>query len=371
MSPSSLAQPTGKGEGAGALDLLRFLAAAFIVLYHFGSNAPVDLTAAYPMLDRGWLATDFFIIVSGYVLGRAYGDSLDGLKTHPLSFLTRRLMRIWPPHLIVLGGLAILLAVAGLLGIPSDSPERFQTSDLIYQALLIHAWGVTDQPSWNEPSWTLSALIVCYALFPLIWLLTRRVMGRGWALILGFGLVILAAWLSQRILGTSLYNLAFHHGVVRALPFFILGALLARFAQGRSVSSPVALASCLAALGAVVAIQATPMSEFSALASIVALATLVVGADNLGLRRTRAIRTLGNVSFALFLTHAVVGTVWFSGLDALQIRVGWWAWIGALVVVLTAAGLFHLLIDKPIQTWLRGLMKRAPAKPSSPVAQPS
>ena len=106
MSDVQAGPARSRGASAGALDLLRFGAAAFVVLFHFGSSAPVDLTATYPMLDRGWLATDFFIIVSGYVLGRAYGDPLDDLRLSPMLFTARRLARIWPAHLIVLFGFA-------------------------------------------------------------------------------------------------------------------------------------------------------------------------------------------------------------------------------------------------------------------------
>ena len=354
------------GERAGALDLLRFLAAAFVVLYHFGSSAPIDLTAEYAMLDRGWLATDFFIIVSGYVLGRAYGGALDDCRMSPQRFVVRRLARIWPAHLVVLMGFAVMLLVATSLGAATDSPERFQVPDFVYQALLVHAWGVTTQPSWNEPSWTLSALVVCYALFPAVWFGARPLLGRGWALVAGFGLLISSALLCQLVLGTSLYDLAFHHGVLRALPLFVLGMLLARFIQGRRVGRAGALATGLAAFGAVVAIQASGRTEVSALVSIIALATLIVSADGFGLRRSPTIKAAADISFALFITHAVIGTVWFSGLEALGVQTSWWTWIGAWVAVLGGAALFHHLVDKPIQNRLRSLIDRTRSPLTAP-----
>lgn len=369
MSDVQAGPARSRGASAGALDLLRFGAAAFVVLFHFGSSAPVDLTATYPMLDRGWLATDFFIIVSGYVLGRAYGDPLDDLRLSPMLFTARRLARIWPAHLIVLFGFAALLIVARLAGVAADSPERFQPDDFLYQALLVHAWGVTAQPSWNEPSWTLSALVACYVLFPLIWKLTRPLKGRGWALVTGFGIVAVASLACQAALSTSLYDLSFQYGVIRAVPLFVLGALLARFIQGRTVGRAAALASGLAALGAVIAVQAPERSEFSALVSIIALCTLVVSADGFGLKRTPAIRAAADVSFALFITHAVVGTLWFSGLEALGVQTSWWTWIGAWVAVLGAAIAFHHLIDKPIQARLRRVLDQAGSDRRAPSGQ--
>jgi len=366
MSGFPVVARVSKADRAGALDALRFLAAAFVVLYHFGSSAPVDLTERYTMLDRGWLATDFIIIVSGFVLGRAYGVALDTLDLSPHRFVLKRLLRVWPAHLIVLSGLAGLLLVAHLVGLPSNSPERFQASDFIYQALLVHAWGVSHQPSWNEPSWTLSALIVCYALFPLVWLASRRLSGRGSALIVGFGLVIAAGTGAHYLLHASLFDLPFHQGVVRTLPLFILGAMLARFAQGREVSPAMAVASGLASLIALVVIQVPARTEFSAVASIVALATLIVSADSLGVRQTPLIKAAASIAFTLFITHAVIGTVWFSGLDALNIPTSWLTWFGAWVAVFSGATAFHLLIDRPIQTWLRAWTDRL----GRPVTQP-
>ena len=67
----------GVEDRGGPLEALRFLAAAFIVLYHIGPEAPVHLADVSPIFARGWLATDFFLMLSGFILGRAYGRSLD------------------------------------------------------------------------------------------------------------------------------------------------------------------------------------------------------------------------------------------------------------------------------------------------------
>jgi len=341
---------------AGALDALRLSAAVFIVLYHFGSSAPIDLTGTYAFLGRGWLATDFFIILSGYVLGRAHGDALDRRELSPQRFLLKRLARVWPAHLIVLFALAVMVLAAGLIGLPADSPERFQATDFIQQALLIHAWGGSVQPSWNEPSWTLSALVACYALFPLIWLAGRPMLGRGAALAAGFGLMLTAALLSPGLLGGSLFDLPFHQGVLRAVPLFVMGALTARFVQGRTFSRAAAVASTLAALGALVCAQATERTEFSALACMAALITLIVSAEGLALRRTRWVKAGAGMAFALFITHAVTGTVWFSLMQALGVQTSWLSWFGAWAAVVTVAAAFHRFVDQPIQSRLNGLL---------------
>lgn len=52
------------------LDGLRGVAALFVILYHFGegfATSPVD-----QFMNHGYLAVDFFFILSGFVIGYAY-----------------------------------------------------------------------------------------------------------------------------------------------------------------------------------------------------------------------------------------------------------------------------------------------------------
>ena len=86
----------------GTLDLLRFMAAMFIVLYHVAERAPLPLFAVHPAFSRGYLATDFFLMLSGYVLARTYGPRVLQRGVGTLDFLKRRVLRIWPAHLVVL-----------------------------------------------------------------------------------------------------------------------------------------------------------------------------------------------------------------------------------------------------------------------------
>src|SRR3712207_8360563 len=106
-----LAAPSGADPlvRGGALDALRFLAAAFIVLYHYEAHAPAAFEALHPSLTRSYLATDFFLMLSGYVLGRTYGPRLSAGKIGYGSFLLRRVSRVWPGHAVVLAGFALLV----------------------------------------------------------------------------------------------------------------------------------------------------------------------------------------------------------------------------------------------------------------------
>ena len=358
--------PTPSPVRGGALDLLRFLAAAFIVLYHFGPDAPVPLDELAPVMGRGWLATDFFLMLSGYVLGRAYGRALDEGRTDGATFFARRLARVWPAHAIVLAGFVVLTMLAVGLGVAIEHPERFALADLVSQLALTHAWGFSHTAGWNEPSWTLSALIACYALFPLAWRASRPLHGRASAVI-GAAVVLAAgAAASLILLEHSIRDLGFQLGVFRAVPLFLAGLLLARFAAGFGLPRPVAIGLLSAATGLLVCLQASP-GEAAGLVSLAAIGTIVLACDRLGGRGSRWVEGAARLSFALFITHALAGAVWFGALEWIDQRyvldapAAWGVWAGGGVFAMAVAWAFHRWVDAPVQAWLKARLAGAEA----------
>src|SRR5215217_3293570 len=156
----SVSTPVPEGRG-GALDALRFVAALLIVVYHFGGDAPVALDTLHPVFDRGYLATDFFLILSGFVLGRAYGAQVLSGRTGLGGFLKKR--------------------------VAPRNPEHYTPLAMAMQALLVQAWGLPGGGGWNQQSWSLSALIVCYAGFPLAWRWISKMTSPSALLALGLG----------------------------------------------------------------------------------------------------------------------------------------------------------------------------------------
>lgn len=90
------------------LDGLRGVAAFLVILYHFGegfATSPVD-----QMMNHGYLAVDFFFVLSGFVIGYAY----DGRWSRGMTagrFMLRRVIRLHPMVVlsVLLGAVAYLL----------------------------------------------------------------------------------------------------------------------------------------------------------------------------------------------------------------------------------------------------------------------
>jgi peptidoglycan/LPS O-acetylase OafA/YrhL len=203
------------------LDALRIIAACAVVVLHY-SDYVKDVPAGRFMVDHTWhfnLFVDLFFVVSGFVIASQYlgrvGDALSVGR-----FIWRRLARIYPLHLATLA-FYVALALALHFGFArTDNPARYPLSDLPAQLLLLHAFDGA-RLTFNFPSWSLSAEMFCYVLFPLVALTVTR----NKAIILA--LVVLPA------LGNSLYayfagagswaDWINKGGAFRALPAFNLG----------------------------------------------------------------------------------------------------------------------------------------------------
>lgn len=364
----------GVADRGGPLEALRFLAAAFIVLYHVGIEAPVRLGDIAPIFQRGWLATDFFLMLSGYILGRAYGRSLDEGRLGAVEFFKRRVLRVWPGQAMVLAGFLLLLLATRSVGIEPRHPENFTAGEFVQQLFLVHAWGFSPSLGWNQPSWSLSVLVVCYALFGPVWVATRR-LTPVLALVAGPAVLLLAAVGVQAALGESLYDLRADVGLLRGIPLFFCGVMLSRAATGLSLSPRSAKGFLAAALAALAASQMVDRTEASAFAAILAIGTVIVVADAWKGSSPLA-HASARISYALYISSSLVGAVWFGVIRMVQDRVDvgvageWLLWAGSIPAAIAAAWLFDRFIDAPVQRWIKARRAARAAVAGEAVATP-
>ncbi|MCF8278201.1 MAG: acyltransferase [Flavobacteriales bacterium] len=137
---------------------LRFLAAALVVVFHFGGQTkPFDSSMLSPFISQGSIAVSFFFFLSGVVLTVSYYNK-PVLKTG--SFLLKRLARIYPVYLLAFG-------VTLMLGMLYNNAYPKGLS-IILQALSLHAWNPGSCLEINFPSWSISVEMFFYILFPFI-----------------------------------------------------------------------------------------------------------------------------------------------------------------------------------------------------------
>jgi len=263
----------------------------------------------------------------------------------------------------------VLVLELNAIGTDAHKHSRFAWNRMPVQALLVHAWGFNSD-GWNLPSWSLSALVVCYAVFPWLWRAVDKVR-HPWILPLAGALAFAACEVVARLVfDHALPDLQFRFGVLRALPLFILGVCLARAVEMNWPSERAAKGLLVGGVGLLVAMQpldryALPDELVFDLPCLAAIAAIVLGAGRLPVKHPQAwIEEGAKLSFALFITHIFVGVIYWSAvhklIDTVPIGIGWqWLmWLASFPLAMGAAWAFHTYIDQPLQDrlapWLRG-----------------
>jgi len=347
----------------GPLDALRFLAALFIVLYHVAARAPVSLFSLNDAFSRGFLATDFFLMLSGYVLARTYGARVLNADVDTLGFLKRRVQRIWPSHLVMLALFVAFFLVTSAIGLAPQNPQWFQWDQLLPQIFLVQAWFVPGVSGWNMPTWTLSALIVAYALFPIVW--RRMASAKSPFLLLAVGVIAYLAidYVALAAFGTPGYQLPLRFGLIRGVPLFMMGLLIARLPVGALARR---YANELAAFALITVLGLQAFGKFDHL-SLALLGLLIYAAGASATSSWRWAGTAGRLSFSLFLTNTLTAVVWLGVLRVVEQKVGlpaiaeWTLWALTIPAAIVVAWMFEKLVDAPVQRWIKGRQARKSA----------
>jgi peptidoglycan/LPS O-acetylase OafA/YrhL len=249
-----------------------------------------------PFLSFGYLGVDFFFLLSGFILARAYGDRFarQWRGSDYLSFVRRRAWRLLPLHWTVLA----TVALSQLISVPSLDP-----GSMLQEFALMSAWYPRGMVI-NPPDWSLSAEWAANLIFPLLafMMLDPSKSGRHRA-ILG-----VCAAFAALLLWT-----VFHHGsldstvapfaVVRCICEFSTGMALFRFrAVAPALTSDRML--LLVIVGAAIAIGL----RLNDLIAVIAMATGLVGvAGNRAwfskLLSASPVHWLGKVSYSIYLVH--------------------------------------------------------------------
>ena len=113
-----------------ALDGLRGVAAFAVIAYHAGRM----ITHA-EIAPHGYLAVDFFFVLSGFVIGAAYEDKMNSGELGPVRFLARvRAVRLYPMLLVALA-LSMALIAARVDHLDGFSPKMALQDALLLPAL--------------------------------------------------------------------------------------------------------------------------------------------------------------------------------------------------------------------------------------------
>lgn len=333
-----------------ALTGARGVAAWFVVLFHIRLSIAGLPASLGRIFAKGYLAVDLFFLLSGFVIWLSWGERLHRERWRAVGpFLLKRIARIWPLHAVMLGAtvtLALALAATG-----RADPVRFPFAALPLHVLLLQNWGFTDQLAWNVPSWSISAELGAYLLFPVL------AVAIDWRRLLTVALLALVALLLVGLCFAFAHSplLSFdipHTGLLRCLIEFTTGTLLCALWRRNPPVRPIALTALV--MGG---LWALGMPETFAAPALFACLLLLLAetGSRPALLGAPLPHWLGEISYATYLCHYPLWIV-FKLLfvrDATAVPLA--AIVAYLALVLVASSLLYRWIERPGQHWIMGL----------------
>lgn len=364
------------------LDGLRGVAALLVVFYHifegfqFAGNRPLIET-----INHGYLAVDFFFILSGFVIGYAYDDRWKGRLTM-VDFFRRRLIRLHP--MVVMGALIGLISFA-LTGFErwdgtSVSPWMALTA-FLFACLMLPALpgmprevrGNGEMFPLNGPYWSLFFEYIANILYALF---LRRLNTKVLASLASILAVALAWFAVTNQSGYGSIGVGWTAdmtnilgGSLRMMCPFTIGLLLSRMFRPWHVRGAFWLCTLvLLVLFFVPYIEGGGMLSYNGIfeaVCIIAIFPCVVWVAASGQTTdrlsTRICTFLGDISFPLYIVHYPLMYVFYlwmmhTGRDTLV-----QTWPVALLVVISSIALAWLCLkfyDIPLRRWLTRKIRR-------------
>jgi peptidoglycan/LPS O-acetylase OafA/YrhL len=351
------------------LDGLRGVAAIMVVAFHICEASATSYLDQ--KINHGYLAVDFFFLLSGYVVGYAYDDRWGKMTIG--GFFKRRLVRLQPMVVMgmIIGAICFYFQGSALWPMISGVP--------VWKMLLIMLIGFTLLPipismdirGWQEmhpldgPAWSLFfeyianilyAVLVRHFSKTLLWILV---------ILSGFALVHLAVTspTGDVIGGWSIDAKQLTIGFSRVMYPFFAGLLLCRIAKPTHIKQAFLWCSLL-----VIIVLAMPriggsshlwLNGIYESFSIIILFPLIVflGASGeiTGKLASRLCKFFGDISYPLYITHyplIYIYTAWVND-GKVPFEKAWPIGLLVFVSAIVIAYASLKLYDEPIRNWLK------------------
>ena len=362
------------------LDGLRGVAAVLVVLFHLLETYSNGQSTQ--IINHGYLAVDFFFVLSGFVIGYAYDDRWDKMTTW--GFFKRRLVRLQPMVIMgtIVGTCFYLFGQGDGFPLIGNVPGWKVLLAFVMACLMIpcgagmdiRGWG--EMNSFNGPNWSLTWEYVGNILYALVF---RRLDKIGLALLAAaaafctldlcldwnvFGLLTEghAGHRYTVIGGWSLTAEQVYVGLTRLFYPFITGLLISRV--GKFIKVKNGFWWCSLILAVLFSIPCVGGADnilngvYNATCILVLMPLVVMmgaGSQIKGAKSAQVCNFLGEISYPLYITH--------YPLMYMQMN---WAWshpdAPAYAHVMVCIGCFLLsigiayaclkLYDIPVRKWL-------------------
>lgn len=355
------------------LDGLRGVAALLVVLFHvFEIHSHGDHSKQ--IINHGYLAVDFFFLLSGFVLGYAYDDRWGKMTLK--DFFKRRIIRLQP--MIIIGSI-----IGALLFYFQDSPALGWggiNEVPVWKMLLVMLIGFTlipvgkglDIRGWNEmhplngPAWSLFFEYIANIVYALILCRVSKVV-LAILVVVAAGFTIHYALTNPNgdiIGGWSIDDSTqLKIGFIRLAFPFLAGLLLARIGKLRYTKN----AFLSAALLLVVLLSVPRLGDADSLClnglyecfCLIIMFPFIIwlgaGGKVQGYKASKVCKFLGDISYPIYITHFPITYVYMAWVTNNNLTLEQ-SWHYGLLVVIAAVATAYLAMrfyDLPIREWLR------------------
>ena len=353
-----------------ALDSWRGIAALGVVVHHIAGD--------HGMVSMAWhgalgLCVDFFFVLSGFVIAGAYGERLAG--GYPVrTFLWLRLGRIYPMHVVVLLIYIVVELILAILGWTHGGRHAFtgtrEMSAILPTLLLVQAFTMPGQDSWNIQSWSISVELWLYV----IWACALRLVGR-WAILLAVlvaAVLMAIAAFRPEWLGAQMWGSRGFAGFGLGMGTWWLHQRIGKREPGPRLATALELSFVTAAAAAVVGFAPLIVAD-PVFAGLVTVFAFQRGAVSRLLLRAPFV-LVGTISYSLYMIHGFVlgrcfdvlaiiehysgatltGTTWFgSGMLVTRTLVTNLLTMAMMAASVSVGWLFWRFVENPARRWSR------------------
>jgi peptidoglycan/LPS O-acetylase OafA/YrhL len=353
------------------LDGLRGVASVMVIIFHVletftGGNKFIQL------INHGYLAVDFFFLLSGFVVSYAYDDRWNRMTQW--DFYKRRLVRLQP--MVIMGsliGAALFYFQAGpAFSNIAQTPVWKMLLLMIIGATLIPVPESMDIRGWSEmhplngPAWSLFFEYIANILYATI---VRRFSKLLLAIFVTLAALMLIQYLvtsknGDLIGGWSLNSEQLYIGFTRLLFPFFGGVLLCRIGKLIHVKNAFWWSSLL-----IIIMLSIPRigdeqhvwmnGTYEAICLIVVFPLIVsIGAGGAlhSIRSEKICNFLGEISYPLYITHYPFIYLFTAWVTKNKVPLGGTGLLMGLLVVTASLLVAYLSLrfyDKPVREWLR------------------
>lgn len=352
------------------LDGLRGVAALMVVAFHVletysGGNRFNQI------INHGYLAVDFFFLLSGFVVAYAYDDRWG--KMTQWDFYKRRLIRLQP--MVIMG--SIIGAAFFYLQSCGEFPLIIATP--VWKMLLVMVVGFTLLPllptmdirGWQEmhpldgPAWSLFFEYLANILYAVV---VRKFSKTALTVLVALCACLLVHYLvtgpkGDVIGGWSVDPIQLNIGFTRMLYPFFAGVLLFRMGRLIHIKSAFAICSLLIIIflsipriGGAANIWMNGLYEsFVIIVIFPLIVSIGAGGTITGKFASKACRFLGAISYPLYITHYPLIYIYIAWVMNNKVPMGP-GLLAGLVLFITAVSIAYAclkLYDEPLRNWLK------------------